>query len=91
MYILYICKYTSIDLDPKKIYSRANPDPKPPKIVDNLEKFLRKKSLTESQASDNPLPKLNYLPEILVTVEDLEFDLAFEHSLFHTKSDSFVP
>jgi len=37
------------------------------------------------------LPIVNSLPESFLTVEDIEFDLPFEHSLFHTKLDTFVP
>lgn len=73
------------------IYTRAHPDPKPPKVVDNPQKLIRKRSLTESQESNNPLPRVNSLLESFSTVEDIEFDLPFEHSLFHTKVDTFVP
>jgi len=36
------------------------------------------------------LTKENSLPKELSNLEDLQFDLSFEHSLFHTKSETLV-
>ena len=36
--------FTGEILVPKRIYTRANPDPNPPKAVENIEKILRKSS-----------------------------------------------
>jgi hypothetical protein len=52
--------------------------------------LIRKRSTTESQGSSSPPPRETSLPEKFVTIQDIQFDLPFEHSLFRTKSDSFV-
>lgn len=51
--------------------------------------MIRKKSFTKSQASNNPLSISNSLPESFITVEDIEFDLPFEHNPFINKSKRF--
>jgi hypothetical protein len=52
--------------------------------------LIRKISLAESQGSSSPLPRETSLLEKFFTIQDIQFDLPFEHSLFKTKSDSFV-
>jgi hypothetical protein len=75
---------------PKIIHSRSHPDPEPITIVDNPEKLIRKRNIVEGQGSSSPLLSENFLPEKLITIMDIEFDLPFEHNLFRTKFDSFV-
>jgi hypothetical protein len=77
-------------LAPKRIHTRSHPDPEPVKVVDNPEKLIRKRSLAEIQGSSSPPPRETSLPEKFVTIQDIQFDLPFEHSLFRTKSDIFV-
>ena len=77
-------------LDLKIIYARSHPNPKPAKVVDDPEKLIRKISLAESQGSSSPPLRETSLPEKFVTIQDIQFDLPFEHSLFTTKSESFV-
>jgi hypothetical protein len=52
--------------------------------------LLRKKTIVEGSVRHNPLQKSPSLPEELVSIQDLDFDIFFEQSLFRTKSDSFV-
>jgi hypothetical protein len=93
-----LLKFVYINLDflkfkvlaPKRIHTRSHPDPEPVTIVDNPEKLLRKRNIVEGQGSNSPLHRATSLPEKLVTIQDIEFDLPFEQSLFRTKSDSFV-
>jgi len=77
-------------LAPKIIHTRSNLDPEPPNILDDPEKILRKIRLAESQGSNSPLSRENSLPENLNTIQDIQFDLPFEHSLFKTKYESCV-
>lgn len=66
-------------------YARAHPDPQPATIVDGPNIILRKPRKLESQESISHLIKANSLPKELSNLEDIQFDLSFEHSLFHTK------
>jgi hypothetical protein len=77
-------------LAPKIIHTRSHPDPEPVTTIDNPKKLLRKRNTVEGQGSSNPLLRENSLLEKLISIHDIEFDLPFEHSLFRTKSDSFV-
>jgi hypothetical protein len=52
--------------------------------------LLRKKTIDEGSVKHNPLQKSPSLPEELVAIQDLEFDIFFEQILFRTKSNSFV-
>lgn len=75
---------------PKRIHTRAHPYQNPPNILDNLEKLIRKKRLTESKGSNSPLPRANSFPDIFVTIENIQFNLPFELSLFRTKFENFA-
>jgi hypothetical protein len=75
---------------PKKFYIRSHLDPEPATAVDDPEKLLRKKNTIEGSGNHSPLHRSNSLPEKLVSIHDLEFDISFEQSLFITKSDIFV-
>jgi hypothetical protein len=77
-------------LAPKRIHTRSHPDPEPAIAVDDPEKLLRKKNTVEGFGSHSPLHRSTSLPENLVAIQDLEFDISFEKSLFRTKSDSFI-
>jgi hypothetical protein len=52
--------------------------------------MIRKRSKAESQGSSSPPPKETSLPKKFVTIQDIQFDLPFDHNLFKTKFDSFV-
>jgi hypothetical protein len=75
---------------PKRAYTRSYPNPKPAIATDNPKQLLRKKTIVEGSVRHNPLQKSPSLPEELVAIQDLDFDIFFEQSLFRTKSDSFV-
>jgi len=77
-------------MDPKIIHTRDHPDLNPPNILDNSQKLIRKKILMGSQGSNCPLPRANYFPESLLTIENIQFDLPFELSLFKIKCESFA-
>ena len=77
-------------LAPKRIHTRSHLDPEPVKIIDNPEKIIRKRNTAEGQGSSSPLHRATSLPEKLVTIQYIDFDLPFENILFRTKSDSFV-
>ena len=80
-----------IILAPKRIYyTRSHPNPKPLVIVDDPEKSLRRSSILKSQGSNNPPHRADSLPKDFSTLQDIEFDLPFEHSLFITKSTNSV-
>lgn len=63
---------------------------------------MRKKSFTESQGINSPLSRFNCLPENIPlsrynslpekfeTLQDIEFDLPFQQSLFRSKYEAFV-
>jgi hypothetical protein len=86
---IYIYK-SKRNLAPKRAYTRSHPDPEPAIATDNPEQLLRKKTIAEGSVSHNPLQRSPSLPEELVSLQDLDFDILFEQSLFRTKSDSFV-
>lgn len=76
-------------LAPKR-YTKLNPNPNPPTIVDNPEKILRKLKFKppESETSTSTLLRTTTLHAQLIALEDFSFDLNFEFSLFKSKSES---
>ena len=75
-------------LAPKR-YTRANPYPNPPDIVDDLENFLRKTKNKNQSFTPIKLEKSPSLPKDgVLSIEDLYCDLKFEQTLFRTKSES---
>jgi hypothetical protein len=75
---------------PKRIHTRSHLDLEFATTIDNPENLLKKGNIVEGRRSNNPLHRATSLPKNLVAIQDLEFDLPFEKSLFRTKSDSFV-
>ena len=71
-------------------YTRSNPDLEPVVIVDIPDRVLKKNKKLESLGNKNSLIKENSLPNKLSSLQDIEFDLAFEKSLFKTKSKSDI-
>lgn len=90
MYIIKLCVLYSIVLAPKIIHTRSHPDPEPPRILYDPKKLIRKKILTEIQWSISPPPRSNSLPERFFTIENIKFDIPFEHSFFRTKYEIFL-
>jgi hypothetical protein len=74
---------------PKIIHTRSHLDPELVKVTDDPKKLIRKISLAESQGSSSPPPRETSLPEKFVTIQDIQFDLPFENTLFRTKYESF--
>ena len=75
---------------PKRAFIRSHLDPEPTTTIDNPEKLLRKKNTTEVSGNHSPLHRSFSLPEKLVSLQDLEFDISFEQILFRKKSDNFL-
>lgn len=73
---------------PNRIYTRAIPDPNPPKEVENPEKILRKSSSKVSKETYQ-LYKSTYLPvEVVKSIDEVTFHLKLEYSLFKSMSES---
>ena len=71
-------------------YTRAHLDQQPATIFDDLDRILRKPKKVESLGSSSQLIKENSLPKELSSLQDIEFDLSFEHSFFRTKSENSI-
>ena len=70
--MIYICCVTLAS----KRYNRANPDPNPPDIVDDLEKFLRKTKKKSQSFIPVRLERSPSLPKDgVLSIEDLYCDL----------------
>jgi hypothetical protein len=77
-------------LAPKKVYTRANPDPEPATSVSDPENILhkRKEKITDSVYyldMNLSLPK-----DEVKNIDDLDFDLLFEQTLFISISESYL-
>ena len=60
---------------PRRIHTRAHPNPNPPEIVDNLERILRKSPKAKSSTIVRPFPRANYIPENLAALQESQVDL----------------
>ena len=92
-----IYKISKLDILASRKYTRSNPDPNPPTIVSDAHKIGRKSkksveksSLAGEKSSEDFIPHVNSLLERLDTSQDIEFDVNFEQSLFHSKSLSWI-
>ena len=72
----------------KTYYTRSNLDPKPVVIVDDLDQIGKKKKQTENLEAEISLIRVISLPSELESLQDIDFDLKFEHSLFQSKSEN---
>ena len=72
------------------VYTRAFPDPNPPKIVDNLESFLRKSPKSKTSTVVRPIYRANYVPKNLSALQDTQVDLPFVRNPSRTKSLSDI-
>ena len=72
----------------KVYYTRSNPDPKPVVIVENPDRIGKKKKQLENLEVEVLLKRVNSLPQDLVSLQDIDFDLKFENSLFRSQSKS---
>ena len=74
----------------KRIYTRANLDLDPPEAVENPEKILRQ-SNSKVEKETYHLHKSTSLPaEGVESIDEMAYDLKFEHSLFRAKSESHL-
>ena len=60
---------------PRKIHTRAHPDPDPPEIVDNPERILRKSPKIESSTVFRSSLRANSVPENLSALQQSQADL----------------
>ena len=85
---IYKSESTREILAPKIIYTRANLDPNPPIVFENLERILRK-SNSKVWKDTYQLYKYISLPaEGVESIDEVIFGLKFEHTLFKSKSES---
>ena len=69
-------------------YTRANPDPNPTPVVDNLNLISRRVKRQEILVSLTPSIKVDSCPDEWLFLEDISFDFSFDLSLFRTKSET---
>ena len=69
----------------RKIYTRRNPDPNAPIIVDNLERILRSIGGSSSK-SGIPSHSRVFSSDIILSPEDKQFDDKIEEVLFSSKT-----
>ena len=55
---------------PRRIHTRAYPDPNPPEIVDNPERILRKSPNAKNSTIVRPLHRANSVPENLAALQE---------------------
>ena len=92
-----IYKISKLDILVSRKYTRSNLDLNPPTIVNDAHKIGRKykkvvekSSLAGEQSSGDFIPRVNSLPGRFDTLQDIEFDVNFEQSLFRSKSLSWI-
>ena len=73
---------------PKRIYTRANPDPNPPKVFENPENILRKSNSKVGKGTYQLYKSISLPAEGVESIDDIIFDVKFEHTLFKSKSKS---
>ena len=86
-----------LDILASRKYTRSNPDPNPPTIVSDPQSIGRKaKAIVETsssvrnQAEICSIPRAHSFLEGLENLQDIELDKNFEHSLFRSKSLSWI-
>ena len=77
-------------LAPKRIYTRANLDLNPSIAVENPEKTFRKSSSKVGKETYQLYKSTSLPPEGVESIDEVTFDLKFEHTLFKSKSESDV-
>ena len=74
----------------RKIYTRAYPDPNPPKIVDNPERIIWKSLTSRDPTIVRPIHRANSTPGNLASLSDNQFYLGLPCKLPRTKSFSGI-
>jgi hypothetical protein len=75
-------------LAPKKIYTRRNLDLEPIASVADLVNILHKNKEKESDSGVFLNRNLSFPKDGVKSIDDLDFDIEFEHTLFRSKLDS---
>lgn len=68
-------------------YTRKNLDPNPTESIDNPEKLLGEGKKKNILSSPLLIRSISLSQEVVQTLDDLQFDFKFQHSLFRSKSD----
>ena len=73
-------------LAPKRIYTRRNPSPNPPKVVEDPERILRRSNNKADKGIFHLQGSLSLPVEGIKDINDIIFDQKFEQTLFRSKS-----
>jgi hypothetical protein len=73
---------------PKRIYTRRNPDPEPIASMFDPEKLLHKRKEKTIKSFSYLERNLSLPKDGVKSIDDLDFDLKFEQTLFRSKSES---
>lgn len=79
---------TGESLAPKRIYTRRNPDPNPPKVVEDLEKILRTSNNNANKGIFHLQKSLSLLAKGVKSIVDIILDEKFDKRLLRSKSAS---
>jgi hypothetical protein len=86
-----------LDILASLIYTRSNPNTNPPIIVSDHQNIGRKSkvvfktsSLVGNQSEGISIPKAHSFPKGLENLQDIDFDINFEQSLFCSKYLSWI-
>ena len=74
----------------RRKYTRKNIDPNPIELIDNVEKLLGEGKTNNILSSPLLTRSIFLSQEDVQTLDDLQFDFKFQHSLFKSKSDSDI-
>ena len=72
----------------KRIYARANPYPNPPIVFENPKRILRKSNSKVGKDTYQLYKSISLLAEGVDSIDEVIFNLKFEHTLFRSKSES---
>ena len=70
----------------KIIYTRANPDPNPPKVFENPQNILRKSNSKVGKDTNQLYKSISLPAEGFESIDDVIFGVKFEQTLFISKS-----
>ena len=74
-------------LAPKRIYTRPNPNPNPPIVFENCKRILRKSNSKVGKDTYQLYKSISLPDEGVESIDEVIFDLKFEHTLFRSKSE----
>ena len=74
------------NLAPKRIYTRRFPYPNPPKVVENLERILRRGNITADKGIPYLQKYLSLPAKSVKSTESFTFDKGIDQSLLTSKS-----